>query len=186
MNIAIRAGCRVDARINLFRSVCSAVQYAHQRLVVHRDIKPGNILVTAEGVPKLLDFGIATILSAEVYSPGAEPTVTVQRMLTPQFASPEQLRGEVITTASDVYSLGMVLYKLLTGCSPYVLDTSSSYDLAHAICEVEPEKPSTVIGRRSREGKGRRTVGAQIKDRQSEDGEITDRKQLLSKATSQR
>ncbi|MGC2645432.1 MAG: serine/threonine-protein kinase [Candidatus Sulfotelmatobacter sp.] len=175
----------VDARINLFRSVCSAVQYAHQRLVVHRDIKPGNILVTAEGVPKLLDFGIATILSAEVYSPGAEPTVTMQRMLTPQFASPEQLRGEVITTASDVYSLGMVLYKLLTGCSPYVLDTSSSYDLAHAICEVEPEKPSTVIGRRSREGKGRRTVGAQIKDPQSEDGEITDRKQLLSKATSE-
>ncbi len=96
----------VEARINLFRSVCSAVQYAHQRLVVHRDIKPGNILVTAEGVPKLLDFGIATILSAEAYSPGAEPTVTVQRMLTPQFASPEQLRGEVITTASDVYSLG--------------------------------------------------------------------------------
>ncbi len=78
----------VEARINLFQSVCSAVQYAHQRLVVHRDIKPGNILVTAEGVPKLLDFGIATILSAETYSPGAEPTVTVQRMLTPQFASP--------------------------------------------------------------------------------------------------
>ena len=175
----------VDARINLFQSVCSAVQYAHQRLVVHRDIKPGNILVTADGVPKLLDFGIATILSAEAYSPGAEPTVTMQRMLTPQFASPEQLRGEVITTASDVYSLGMVLYKLLTGCSPYVLHTSSSYDLAHAICEVEPEKPSTVIGRRSREGKGRRTVGAQIEDRPSDDGEITDRKQLLSKATSQ-
>ena len=174
----------VDARINLFRSVCSAVQYAHQRLVVHRDIKPGNILVTADGVPKLLDFGIATILSAEVYSPGAEPTVTVQRMLTPQFASPEQLRGEVITTASDVYSLGMVLYKLLTGCSPYVLDTSSSYDLAHAICEVEPEKPSTVIGRSGQSTRSQ-TIDAQIEDRPSDDGEITDRKQRLSSSTPQ-
>ena len=86
----------VEARVRLFQSVCSAVQYRHQRLVVHRDIKPGNILVTAEGVPKLLDFGVATILSAEAILPGAEPTVTVQRMLTPQFASPEQLRGEVI------------------------------------------------------------------------------------------
>ncbi|MGC2822298.1 MAG: serine/threonine-protein kinase [Candidatus Sulfotelmatobacter sp.] len=175
----------VEARINLFRSVCSAVQYAHQRLVVHRDIKPGNILVTAEGVPKLLDFGIATILSAEAYSPGAEPTVTVQRMLTPQFASPEQLRGEVITTASDVYSLGMVLYKLLTGCSPYVLHTSSSYDLAHAICEVEPEKPSTVIGRSGQSTRSQ-TIDAHIEDRQSDDGGITDRKHRLSSGTPQK
>jgi serine/threonine protein kinase len=135
------------ARIDLFQKVCSAVQYAHQRLVVHRDIKPNNILVTAEGVPKLLDFGIATILSPETYSPEADPTVTVLRMMTPQFASPEQLRGEVITTATDVYSLGVVLYKLLTGQLPYRLDTNSPYDLAHAICEVEPEKPSTAVGR---------------------------------------
>ncbi|MGB8580758.1 MAG: serine/threonine-protein kinase [Candidatus Sulfotelmatobacter sp.] len=180
-----QSGLPVDARINLFRSVCSAVQYAHQRLVVHRDIKPGNILVTAEGVPKLLDFGIATILSAEVYSPGAEPTVTVQRMLTPQFASPEQLRGEVITTASDVYSLGMVLYKLLTGCSPYVLHTSSSYDLAHAICEVEPEKPSTVIGR-SGQSTRIQTIDARTDDRQSDEGGITGRKQRLSSTTPQK
>jgi non-specific serine/threonine protein kinase/serine/threonine-protein kinase len=137
----------VAARLDLFQSVCSAVQYAHQRLVVHRDIKPSNILVTVDGMPKLLDFGIATILSPETYSPEADPTVTALRMMTPQFASPEQLRGEVITTASDVYSMGVVLYKLLTGRLPYRLDTNSPYDLTHAICEVEPDKPSTAVGR---------------------------------------
>jgi len=135
------------ARLELFQHVCSAVQYAHQRLVVHRDIKPANILITADGVPKLLDFGIATILNPETASPAADPTITALRMMTPQFASPEQLRGGAITTATDVYSLGVVLYQLLTGHLPYPVERNSPYDLAHAICEVEPEKPSTAAGR---------------------------------------
>jgi serine/threonine protein kinase len=136
----------VAARLDLFQKVCSAVQYAHQRLVVHRDIKPSNILVTADGVPKLLDFGIATILSADADSERADPTITALRVMTPQFASPEQLRGQTITTATDIYSLGVVLYRLLTGRLPYRIGSNSPYDLTHAICEVEPEKPSTAVG----------------------------------------
>ena len=129
----------INGRLQLFNQVCAAVQYAHQRLVVHRDIKPGNILVTAEGIPKLLDFGIAKILD-----PSAGAETTLLRPMTPEYASPEQLRGEPITTATDVYSLGVVLYKLLAGRSPYPEKTRTPLEFARIICEVEPARPSTV------------------------------------------
>jgi serine/threonine protein kinase len=134
-------------RLQLFRVVCAAVHYAHQHLVVHRDLKPGNILVTEEGAPKLLDFGIAKLLAPEVFSQSLDRTATLMRVMTPEFASPEQVRGESITTASDVYSLGVVLYRLLTGCSPYRIKSEAPHEIAREICEVEPQKPSTAITR---------------------------------------
>jgi eukaryotic-like serine/threonine-protein kinase len=135
----------VTERLRLFRTACEAVQYAHRRPVVHRDLKPGNILVTSEGVPRLLDFGIAKILDPGSFPQALDPTMTGMRMLTPEYASPEQVRGETITTANDVYSLGVVLYVLLTGRGPYRLKSHAPHELAQAICETEPEKPSTAI-----------------------------------------
>jgi len=136
------------ARLSLFLQVCSAVQCAHRNLVVHRDLKPGNILVTPEGTPKLLDFGIAKILDPEMFAGSTiQPTATALRMMTPNYASPEQVRGEPITTASDVYSLGVILYELLSGHRPYHVRSRLPHDIARVICEQEPERPSTAVTR---------------------------------------
>jgi non-specific serine/threonine protein kinase/serine/threonine-protein kinase len=128
---------KIPERLKLFRTVCSAVQYAHQNLVVHRDLKPGNILVTTGGEPKLLDFGIAKLLE-----PNAGTTMTSMRFMTPECASPEQVRGEPITTATDIYALGVLLYRLLAGEPPYRLDTLSAEEIRRIVCETEPSKPS--------------------------------------------
>jgi len=134
-------------RLELFRHVCAAVHYAHQHLVIHRDLKPSNILVTPDGVPKLLDFGIAKILS-----PTGSLETTLMHALTPEYASPEQLRGQAVSTASDVYSLGVVLYQLLSGQRPYAAYAASTPDLARAICELEPRRPSAAVAESA--GKG--------------------------------
>src|SRR5947209_7888512 len=124
--------------------VCAAVHYAHQNLVVHRDLKPGNILVTPDGAPKLLDFGIAKLLRPE-FGAHMGLTRTEFQPMTPEFASPEQVLGQPINTASDIYSLGVILYRLLTGRHPYELKTHTALELERAIVETEPERPSRFL-----------------------------------------
>jgi len=131
-------------RLELFRKICSAVSYAHQHLIIHRDIKPANIRVAVDGEPKLLDFGIAKLLDAET-AVSAEQTITLQGVMTPEYASPEQARGDNMTTASDVYSLGVVLYELLTGQRPYRTKSRRPEEVVRVIAEQEPARPSTAI-----------------------------------------
>ncbi len=138
-------GLDVAARLDLFRKVCEAVHYAHQNLIVHRDLKPSNILVTEDGTPKLLDFGIAKLLREDGAPMTAQYTQSMMRLMTPEYASPEQVRGTSITTASDVYSLGIILYELLTGCRPYRFSERIQAEFERIVCEVMPERPSSAI-----------------------------------------
>lgn len=132
-------------KVRLFQQVCAAVQHAHQKLVVHRDLKPNNILVTKDGTVKLLDFGIAKVLDPALHRREALDTAPEVRLMTPDYASPEQVRGLVITTASDVYSLGAVLYELLTEMRPHKFSTLSPLEIERVVCETEVLKPSEVM-----------------------------------------
>jgi serine/threonine protein kinase/Tfp pilus assembly protein PilF len=137
----------IRERLELFRTVCQVVHHAHQHLVIHRDLKPSNILIPADGAPRLLDFGIAKLLNPE-FSSAPFTTVGDWRPMTPEYASPEQVRGEPVTTATDVYSLGVLLYELLTGQRPYRATLSSLPEIQRVVCEAEPPRPSTVVNRR--------------------------------------
>ncbi len=147
-----RRALPVPERLRLFLEVCGAIIYAHQNLVVHRDIKPSNILVAPDGEPKLLDFGIAKMLLPEGAPDAPAETATLFRMMTPDYASPEQIRGKRITTASDVYALGVVLYELLAGRKPYRVTGVDHAELLRVVCERDPERPSLVANSRELRG----------------------------------
>ena len=137
---------QVPERLRLFREVCAGVHHAHRNLVMHRDLKPSNVLISPEGTPKLLDFGIGKVMaSGESHRP--DLTRTGQRILTPMYASPEQIRGESLSTASDIYTLGVVLYELLTGHQPYAAHEADLARLERLVCEEDPQPPSAAITR---------------------------------------
>ena len=148
-------GLDVEDRLRLFLEVCDAVAYAHGRGVIHRDIKPLNTLVTPAGIPKLLDFGIAKVLQD---APDETATITGLRLLTPDYASPEQIEGRRATVASDVYSLGVVLFELLTGRWPYGPGSRSPGEIAAAVRTTEPDRPSAVVTQPADQVKVRRAI----------------------------
>ena len=140
----------IERRLELFLAVCEAVRYAHQNLVVHRDLKPSNMLVDADGHVTLLDFGIAKLIEGDAESDdgSVEPiTRTELRAMTPEYAAPEQLRGEPVSTATDVYALGAVLYELLTGHRAHRFERRTPAEYERVVCDTEPERPSDVVGR---------------------------------------
>jgi eukaryotic-like serine/threonine-protein kinase len=140
----------IRARLRLFLDVCAAVHHAHQNLIIHRDLKPGNILVTQTGKVKLLDFGIAKLLNPGISAIEQPLTRTEFRVMTPEYASPEQIQGDSLTTTSDVYALGVVLYELLCGHPPYRLSGHTPRQIAELVCEKEPERPSSRVLRAER------------------------------------
>ncbi|MFO8173701.1 MAG: serine/threonine-protein kinase, partial [Longimicrobiales bacterium] len=140
-----RSRLSLRERLRVFLTVLGAVQHAHHNLVVHRDLKPSNILVSESGEVKLLDFGIAKLLAPSLGIAEAPVTRTEDRVLTPDYASPEQVRGNGITTASDIYSLGVVLYELLTGSRPYAVTDAALHSMVKAVCEQDPPPPSAMV-----------------------------------------
>ncbi|HXI03253.1 MAG TPA: serine/threonine-protein kinase, partial [Candidatus Saccharimonadales bacterium] len=135
----------VAARLRLFDEIGRAVRHAHQNLIVHRDLKPSNILVTAAGQVKLLDFGIAKLIDTSDGSGAATLTATGLRLVTPEYGSPEQLRGEPVTTSTDIYALGVILYELLTGRRPHTFSERTPEALARLAGAAEPSRPSTAV-----------------------------------------
>jgi tRNA A-37 threonylcarbamoyl transferase component Bud32/tetratricopeptide (TPR) repeat protein len=131
----------IRGRLRVFRQILSAVSFAHRNLIVHRDLKPANILISGSGEPKLLDFGIARLIEEDTAESGT-PTMTVATMMTPDYASPEQVKGESVGVASDIYSLGAILFEVLCGAKPHRLESYSTAEIYRAICETEPRAPS--------------------------------------------